>query len=119
MATPGQTSVDLTWDALAGATEYQVERLFDQGDDDPLNDEWRMVSGATTSDTSITVGDLTCETTYGFRIRAKGDGSPLSTTYGAHSDSVSPTTTACLPAPEDLTRGRSGPTKSSMLKGRA
>ncbi len=96
MATPGQTSVDLTWDVLVGATKYQVEQLVN-----PVTDEWDPLV-PTTEDTEYTVDHLQCETSYGFRVRARGDGSPLSTTYGDASDEVSPRTTGCLAAPQDL-----------------
>ena len=56
---------------------------------------------------------LDCDTSYDFQVRARGDGSPYSYTYGNPSSGVSETTDACPvpappPAPQNLT-GASGP----------
>ena len=57
----------------------------------------------TGSNTSGTVFSLTCDTEYEFRVRARGDGDPYSTTYGSGSTAVSKTTSECLaPAPTGL-----------------
>ena len=62
---------------------------------------WRH--GSYPSNTSGTVGSLTCKTQYEFRVRARGDGDPYSTAYGSPSDSVSKTTSKCsLSPPTDL-----------------
>ena len=54
--------------------------------------------------TSYTIGDLECETTYYFRVRARGDGDPYSSSYyGDPSSIVERETSLCvLPAPENL-----------------
>ena len=56
---------------------------------------------------------MDCDTSYDFQVRARGDGSPYSYTYGNPSSGVSETTDACPvpappPAPQNLT-GASGP----------
>ena len=47
------------------------------------------------SGTTETVDGLNCDTSYYFRVRARGDGSPYSTSYGEASSSVSETTDGC------------------------
>ena len=83
------TSVSLIWTAVTGAIEYKVE--------------WGSLS-TTTSFASYTVSNLKCETTYQFRVRARGDGYPYSKDYGVPSPIVSGTTSDCPPpAPTGLT----------------
>ena len=53
--------------------------------------------GSETGDTSRTATGLDCSTTYYFRVSARGDGSPYSTTFGDPSSSVSRATSACSP----------------------
>ena len=53
--------------------------------------------GSETGDTSGTATGLDCGTTYYFRVSARGDGSPYSTTFGSASSSVSRATSACSP----------------------
>lgn len=43
------------------------------------------------------VTSLTCNTTYYFRVSARGDGHPYSTDFGSASSSVSRATSACAP----------------------
>ena len=52
-------------------------------------------AGYVYSSTSDTVDGLDCDTSYDFRVRARGDGSPYPTTYGNPSSSVSETTSTC------------------------
>ena len=88
--TVGETSVPLSWTAVANVSKYRVEyRESGPG-------YWE-VDGATITGTSHTVDGLLCEEEYEFRLSAFGDG----TTYGAAwSDpgaAAAATTAACVP----------------------
>ncbi len=81
-----QTSVSLSWTAVADAYRYKLERSPNG------SSGWTTVD-SNISGTSKTASGLTCNTTYYFRARTKGDGSPYSTTFGsATSNDVSGTT---------------------------
>ena len=82
-----RTSVSLSWDAVANADKYRPERRAEGGD-------WIIASSKVTG-TSYTVSGLTCNISYSFRVRAKGDGSPLSDDFGDASDAVSQKTSKC------------------------
>ena len=86
-------SVSLSWNAVTDAAVYQVEYRRSS------SISW-LHAGYVWSGSSDTVDGLDCNTSYDFRVRARGDGSPYSTTYGNPSSSVSETTGACVaPAP--------------------
>ena len=90
-------SVSLSWNAVTDAAVYQVEYRRSS------SISW-LHAGYVWSGSSDTVDGLDCNTSYDFRVRARGDGSPYSTTYGNPSSSVSETTGACVaPAPTGLT----------------
>ncbi len=83
-----QTSISLSWSPVQDAHRYKLERSpngtsgWSDADD---------ISG-----TSHTLSGLSCATTVHFRVSARGDGSPYSTTFGAPSTaSVSGTTSDC------------------------
>ena len=60
----------------------------------------RPVDGRALRDRQTRAGrpaGLECSTTYYFRVSARGDGSPYSTTFGSASSSVSRATSACAP----------------------
>ena len=90
-------SVSLGWGAVSGAYRYRVERSPNG------NDGWSTLSSTITGP-SYTDNPVTCNTTYYYRVSARGDGSPYSTNWSAASGNVS-ITPSCpvLPAPENLT----------------
>ena len=96
-------SVSLSWNAVTDAGAYKVE--YRKGS----SSSW-LHADYVYSGTTETVDGLDCNTSYDFRVRARGDGSPYSYTYGDPSSSVSETTDACPtpPAPQNLA-GASGP----------
>ena len=79
------TSIDLTWNTVTDAASYQLEhRIGTEG-------SWTINSSAI-STASSTVA-VTCGDTHYFRVSARGDGAPYSsTTFGPSSLSVSATT---------------------------
>ena len=90
-------SVSLSWNAVTDAGAYKVEYRRSG------SISW-LHAGYVYSNTSDTVDGLDCNTSYYFQVRARGDGSPYSYTYGNPSSSVSETTDACVaPAPTGLT----------------
>ena len=101
-----ETSVSLRWNDVTDAGAYKVEYRRSS------SISW-LHAGYVYSSTSDTVDGLDCDTSYDFQVRARGDGSPYSYTYGNPSSGVSETTDACPvpappPAPQNLT-GASGP----------
>ena len=83
-------SVSLSWNPVADAHRYKLEQSTSS------SGPWTDV-GSETSSTSETASGLECSTTYYFRVSARGDGSPYSTTFGSASSSVSQATSACSP----------------------
>ena len=74
--TSTRTSISLTWNEVTGATAYQVQQHVS-------GLSWKPVGTVTDlADLPHPVTGLTCGTSYLFQVRAKGDGSPHSTTYG-------------------------------------
>ena len=65
--TPGETSVPLTWNSVAGATNYRVEKRSTRAG------EW-TVDSETITTTSHTVRGLPCEGDHQFRVSARGSG---------------------------------------------
>ncbi len=92
-------SVPLSWDAVTGAAKYRVEyRLGDP-------DAWTVDDEALTG-TSHTVGELSCGTSYEFRVSAYGDGTTAAAVWGTASDVQTASTSLCPPAaPTNLTAG--------------
>ena len=89
-------SVSLSWNAVTDAGAYRVEYRRSS------SSSW-LHAGYVWSGTTDTVDRLDCNTGYDFRVRARGDGSPYSYTYGDPSSTVSETTDACVaPAPTGL-----------------
>ena len=85
--------MSLSWTAVTDANGYKVE--YRKG----TSGSW-LHAGYAGSRNYYTVSRLSCDTAYQFRVRARGDGSPYSYTYGDPSSTVSETTDACLaPAP--------------------
>ena len=110
------TTVSLSWDPVTDAHGYRLERSLDR------------LTGWTTADlgagdinaTSYKVTGLDCPKTYHFRVSARGDGSPYSTTFGGPStESASRVTGPCeslVPAPENLI-GTPGETRAALSWG--
>ena len=95
-------SVPLSWDAVTGAAKYRVEyRLGDP-------DAWTVDDEALTG-TSHTVDELSCGTSYEFRVSAYGDGTTAAAAWGTASDVQTASTGACPlvapAAPTNLTAG--------------
>ena len=86
----------ITWDELTGAARYEAQyRISGSGDD------WPGIE--TTEGTSSTFSPRdgpACGSTYGFRVRAYGDGTTYAAEWGLPSDIASVTTDACNQAPE-------------------
>ena len=100
-----ETSVSLSWNAGTDAHYYKVEYRRSS------SSSW--LHAGYSFGTSRTVSGLDPNTAYDFQVRARGDGSPYSYTYGSPSTSVSRATNVCStapppPAPQNLT-GASGP----------
>ena len=94
--TPGETSVPLSWGAVANAGTYRVEYRT------ATSTEWLVdVDNATT--TSHVVDYLDCDTDYRFRVSALGSGTVYATKWSEPSEVVSRTTGACNRAPEFAT----------------
>ena len=84
-------SVSLSWSSVSDAYRYKLERR------EGTSGSWSTVSSGI-SGTSKTATGLDCNTTYYFKVSARGDGSPYSTTFGTPSTTdVSSQTDACLP----------------------
>ena len=87
-------SVSLRWYSVTDAYRYKLERSTS-----------RAAPGRTwVRRPAAPAGLLDCNTTYYFRVSARGDGTPYSTTFGSASSSVSRATSAC---PDAHSRGRS------------
>ena len=89
------SSITLSWNPVVNAEAYKLERSFNG------------TTGWTNADsgsgdiggTSYTVNGLSCNTTYHFRVSARGDGSPYSVSFGSPSTgSVSRATQSCTQA---------------------
>ena len=99
-------SVSLSWNPVTDAGAYKVEYRRSSSSD------WLHASYVFSGVTEMVEG-LECNTSYDFRVRARGDGSPYSYTYGNPSSSVSETTDAVVPGPagffgSDISQGASG-----------
>lgn len=91
-----QTSVSLSWKAVKDADAYKVEYRKSG------SAKW-LHATYVFSGTGARVGSLKCNTSYQFRVKARGDGSPYTTAYGDPSSSVTEKTVLCSPpAPTGL-----------------
>ncbi len=91
-----QSIVRLSWNSVTNAATYKVERS------DSLTGPWSTVRFPTTGTIRNDHIGLECGTTYYYRVRARGDGSPYSTIYGQPSANVTGTTSPCSPTVEIL-----------------
>ena len=102
------TSVSLNWRAVTDAASYRVEYRKSG------SSRW-LVAGYASSGTSYKVSRLVCNATYYFQVRARGDGSPYSYTYGAPSTSAPKKTALCIVlAPTSLKSTASTETSVSL-----
>ena len=92
--TAAQTSVPLSWDAVAGAAKYRVE--YRQTSTDTETVDWMAHDEAVTS-TPHTVDGLDCGTAYEFQVTAFGDQVLHTAAWGTPATAVPATTTACAP----------------------
>ena len=84
-----RTSITVSWNSVTDAARYSLEYQRSGG-------SW---SSTSTGSTSRSVSGLTCNTTYRFRVAARGNGNRYSTDYGTPSVPISGTTSVCQPAP--------------------
>ena len=92
-ATPtGKTAIDLSWIPVPGADRYRIERSVSG------TDSWSLVDEHATS-TPYTVADLTCSTTYYFRVSTHGDGMVLAADWSSSVAIVRTQTEVCNRAP--------------------
>ena len=84
----------LTWAAVSGAAQYEVDhRVAGSG--------WTSLDPTTeTTQTYSPEGGPACETTYEFRVRARGDGTAHAARWGSYSAEEPVTTGSCNLAPE-------------------
>ena len=84
----------LTWTALSGVDEYEVQwRIAGAGD------PWAALPAVTAANAAYTpTGGPQCSSTYDFRVRAHGDGFTYPTHWGTESESESEATSSCPPA---------------------
>ena len=85
--TPGEVSIDLSWDEVDDTTVYRVEYRASDAAEWTLDDD-------TISSATYTVDELACNTSYAFRVSAYGDGETYVADWGAGAE-VSATTGAC------------------------
>ena len=89
-ATPAATSLELTWDAVAGVSAYRVESRASGAAD------WTTAADKLTA-TTHTLADLACGTAYEARVSASGDGTTHAAVWGAASAVQTAATDACPP----------------------
>ncbi len=87
-ATPAATSVEVSWDAVAGAAKYRVEYRVSG------TDNWTTDTDTLTT-TTHSVHPLACGTARRFRVSAYGDGVAHIADWGDASTPVTAATTAC------------------------
>ena len=92
VTTSDDDSVSLSWNAVTDAGVYKVEYRKRS------SSIW-LHHGYVYSGTSRTVTGLDCNTSYSFRVKARGDGNPYSLIYGSPSNIVSRTTSVCPSTP--------------------
>lgn len=91
-----QSIVRLSWNSVTNAAAYKVERS------DSQNGPWSTVRFPTSGTIRNDHIGLECGTTYYYRVRARGNGSPLSSMFGPATASIAGTTSPCTPTVEIL-----------------
>ena len=92
-ASVSEGAFTVMWEALSGASLYEVERRVAGGDGGWSN-------ATTTSETALTISPeegVACETAYEFRVRAYGDGRLLTAVWGEYSGPATVRTVSCNP----------------------
>ena len=89
-ATPAATSLALTWDAVTGASTYQVDYR-------PSGATAWTTAADNLTGASASVADLICGTAYEVRVRAFGAVGSHAATWSAPSAAVAATTSNCPP----------------------
>ena len=87
--TPGETSVALSWGAVANASKYRVEYRPERPGTWTVDDD-------TLTGTSRTVDGLLCESAYQFRVSAYGSGTTYAAAWSGPSAPVAATTSVCV-----------------------
>ncbi len=87
---------ELGWDSVTDAASYQIERRIGSGG-------WSIIGTRVgETNTSYRVTGLRCGTDYSFRVSARGDGHPYSTSYGDASSGVDSDRLCRPPTPTGL-----------------
>ena len=94
--TIGETSVPLTWGAVAGASTYRVEYR-------PKGSGAWTVDDDTLTGASHAVDGLLCESEYEFRVSAYGSGTTYAAAWSEPSEALTASTGACVPPVFDAT----------------
>ena len=94
VGTPAETSIPLTWAAVADTSAYRVEYKAEYSVDQSTT--WTEAS-STIATTSYTVTGLTCGTPYRFRLSAYGSGATVAAAWSDPSVSVGAQTIRCVP----------------------
>ncbi|MDE0196098.1 MAG: cadherin domain-containing protein, partial [bacterium] len=89
-ATPAATSLGLTWDAVPGATKYQVDYRVAE------TETWTTAANDVTT-AAATLAELTCATAYEVQVRAYGSGAGYTNVWSAPSETLAATTATCPP----------------------
>ena len=89
VTTSDDDSVSLSWNAVTDANAYRVEYRKTS------SSIW-LLYGFVYTGTSRRATGLDCNTSYSFRVKARGNGNPYSLTYGSPSNTVSRTTSLCI-----------------------
>lgn len=94
-----RNSITVTWDRPSGISALQTNRIGNYKlDKKKGSGGWTLVSATISgSATSHPVGSLDCNTSYSFRIYAKGTGHPYSTAYSDVEATDSSTRTSTCP----------------------
>ncbi len=90
--TAGETSLPLSWTAVANTTKYRVQ--YRQGK--TTLDRWILDDESITG-TSHTVDGLQCEQEHEFRVFAYGDGTTYAAAWSTPSEPLRATTGSCTP----------------------
>ena len=90
--TSDDDSVSLSWNAVTDANAYRVEYRKSS------SPTW-LLHGFVYTGTSRRATGLDCNTSYSFRVKARGNGNPYSLFYGSPSNVVSQTTSDCPSTP--------------------
>jgi hypothetical protein len=91
-ATPGYKTISVIWEAVTGATEYEV--YYSEDSTPPNSDTAGSTEGVNISGTTVTISGLTNGTVYYVWVRAKNDIGMTSDYIAAGSGALTPSTQA-------------------------